>query len=817
MVSSQVEQRQVIPSASPSRLGSEQAEDNQAASAVNGKLSAEPVQPSPEEPKPAAESIEVNVDTQSQAGPDNEVRPQKTPTQEIEAPSAAVDEPAPTPSGEELKSVRDTAPVTAQQESKDENAHASSQDEEPRQATENFPSTQPEANERSLEIVGPIPVDEPAAADDVGEVLKRSSVAVPPNQTHEQSSDKPEASAKVQEAVPADNIAMTEANEEAAPSTPSRKRSRKEKKRARKRAKSSDSPTALIEEPLAVSEEVESTEPAVSMELPEADEQKVVAEEQKEPKVKVEGLPEYAKEPGATSERTTQETVEQPPQREIETIMEPVEEQPTAQPLQEEEPATQYKGKTVQEDGKPGKLAEKQETKQEPGNNDNFERSVDVASETRASLSEGTQSNDTPATDEKPKEESSTTPRLLNRMASIFPDIKRGSFRLPSRNQSVKDRAEDETTDPEVSRGFENENATRVSEAPITLSNQVQEGERQRDVHSAEPFEDESSFQLSTTTEPETTITDVAIDVEVDEFYKVSILQDGATGGSPAIAIDTNVGDSAESTDQSPDNERSVHSPPSSDGQSSTVVDSSPTRADTIRGVSPLRDLQRSPSPLAPKTPSTSRSLAGSPLPARSPEPRERVEKTDGARTTDLNRGKPRLEIKPVDSMQPRTPRSTSPVREFTNNAWAPQPQQWPTASKQQGWNDVIKPPVRQNSLPIARMPRTPEQRKPILRPSSMGNFHGVSSIQQTPRSPEVPRSLRRSSKTTRDISGDLRAASRVLEDENDSQPPPTDINIERIASSSSYDPVTDKGKKPLRGMTDVYVCVFFFYLMCST
>jgi hypothetical protein len=34
----------------------------------------------------------------------------------------------------------------------------------------------------------------------------------------------------------------------------------------------------------------------------------------------------------------------------------------------------------------------------------------------------------------------------------------------------------------------------------------------------------------------------------------------------------------------------------------------------------------------------------------------------------------------------------------------------------------------------------------------------------------------------------------------------PTDLNVERIASSSSYDPVTDKGKKPARTMTDVYV-----------
>lgn len=65
-------------------------------------------------------------------------------------------------------------------------------------------------------------------------------------------------------------------------------------------------------------------------------------------------------------------------------------------------------------------------------------------------------------------------------------------------------------------------------------------------------------------------------------------------------------------------------------------------------------------------------------------------------------------------------------------------------------------------------------------------------------------------------MSGDLRAASRALQEENGPQPPPTDINIERIASSSSYDPVTDKGKRPIRGMTDVYVCVLFYFYFFS-
>lgn len=48
--------------------------------------------------------------------------------------------------------------------------------------------------------------------------------------------------------------------------------------------------------------------------------------------------------------------------------------------------------------------------------------------------------------------------------------------------------------------------------------------------------------------------------------------------------------------------------------------------------------------------------------------------------------------------------------------------------------------------------------------------------------------------------------------DGSHAQPPaqqqtPDDRLLEQLPSSSSYDPITDKGKRPLRGMTDVYVC----------
>jgi hypothetical protein len=76
---------------------------------------------------------------------------------------------------------------------------------------------------------------------------------------------------------------------------------------------------------------------------------------------------------------------------------------------------------------------------------------------------------------------------------------------------------------------------------------------------------------------------------------------------------------------------------------------------------------------------------------------------------------------------------------------------------------------------------QTPDQGMPVLKPSgSKGK-------------------LRR---TNRSTSSDLRGASKALDS---SQPPPT-LDLDQLPSSSSYDPVTDKGKRPLRNMSDVYV-----------
>ncbi|OQE41918.1 hypothetical protein PENCOP_c004G00364, partial [Penicillium coprophilum] len=109
-----------------------------------------------------------------------------------------------------------------------------------------------------------------------------------------------------------------------------------------------------------------------------------------------------------------------------------------------------------------------------------------------------------------------------------------------------------------------------------------------------------------------------------------------------------------------------------------------------------------------------------------------------------------RLEMKPEHVL----PRPQTPVRKFTDNAF--DRESWPTDKD------------------IKEIPKTPES---ILKPSTSSG------------------KLRR---TNRSISGDLRAASRALD-------PQPSLDLDQLPSSSSYDPVTDKGKRPLRNMSDVY------------
>ncbi|OGM44973.1 hypothetical protein ABOM_007066 [Aspergillus bombycis] len=170
---------------------------------------------------------------------------------------------------------------------------------------------------------------------------------------------------------------------------------------------------------------------------------------------------------------------------------------------------------------------------------------------------------------------------------------------------------------------------------------------------------------------------------------------------------------------------------------------------------------------------------------------------TDGA--MNQGQGTPRLEMKPEHVL----PRPETPVRKFTDNALARQA--WPTLDRDGDGEFHIRKNGAARSIDCewtAEAIQTPE--RGILRPSSMGSIKSV-------RSAHSQRSLRR---TDRSAGGDLRAASQAQTGARQSscspQPPPvepplSDLNIEHIASSSSYDPVTDKGKRPMRAMTDVY------------
>ena len=444
--------------------------------------------------------------------------------------------------------------------------------------------------------------------------------------------------------------------------------------------------------------------------------------------------------------------------------------------------------------------------------NDKIEPPVEATSPPQPKGSpEPKQEAEAPTVDEKPKEETDVPSRPLSRVESIFPHLERGGFRRPASKESLKDRAEEETMDPEVSR----ENAIQVSEAPITLPKQVQE-EGERELPAMSTAED-PSFERSMTTESETPVTPV--DVAMDK-------------GGPSHL---------------PDNEMMpLHAPLPLNEQSPAPVDFSPVQQEPDRKASrsPSCELQRSPSVVhgrheqtprswtleedpavqAPRTPSPAWSLAGETSPPRTPlhtiaeqEPEDQV----GAKTMDSSRGTPRLEMKP-EHVLPR-PETPTPGRKFTDNALARQA--WPMQEKEEhGDNEIVKnPKSRSSSQTPVEPPKTPEQSMPILKPSSVKSATtSMQNLQNT--SPSVSRSLRRTTNRTpsvRSASGDLRAASRALENPQPpaAQPPqqpqpqpspPSDFNVERIASSSSYDPVTDKGKRPVRGMTDVYVSVFF-------
>ncbi|KAL4903692.1 hypothetical protein BDW74DRAFT_179684 [Aspergillus multicolor] len=400
---------------------------------------------------------------------------------------------------------------------------------------------------------------------------------------------------------------------------------------------------------------------------------------------------------------------------------------------------------------------------------------------------------------EKKSEEPKPAP-VSGKIASIFPNLERGFFRRPSPSpsptqsaaQSVKDGAEEETVEQEASRG----SAIQVLEAPIAREVELQP-EVRGSGYIPSPADDVFGAAAREVPEVKTAIQRPPENFNPKPRQDITlepVKEDDVFGGTSTRVLPHI------KTDLAPER------PPKVPREEPRTIE------DTIPELGPACELRRSPSihgrhsnqrlPWSLEESAQARSerdVSPSPLPAIAEQEPERGMGRDGT---------PRLEMKPEHVL----PRPETPVRKFTETALGRRG--WPTPERESDddWEKIQKPSPK--SLSPERSPRsgmfkTPEQDKPILRPS------------RPPSAKSSTHSLRR---VVHSASGDLRtaalAASAIeapvpapaLEEVRQSragspQPPsaPTDLDVSEIPSSSSYDPITDKGKRPLRSMTDVY------------
>ncbi|KAL4948197.1 hypothetical protein BDW69DRAFT_189488 [Aspergillus filifer] len=402
----------------------------------------------------------------------------------------------------------------------------------------------------------------------------------------------------------------------------------------------------------------------------------------------------------------------------------------------------------------------------------------------------GVESTDEKKTD-KPKS---------GKIANIFPNLERGFFRrpTPSPTQSVKDGAEEETAELEADR----DSATQVLEAPIAKGVEAQPDVRdsgyiaspalaQDDVFA--PTAKEVSAELSLkrsvdTFEAKPTSTElpnIPVPIEKDDVFGTT-----TTKELPHIKTDL-------------PSEQAEIPPPE---KSLSILERAPScelrRSPSIHG---HHDRHNQPrlgwsldEPEADRTATPPKQLP--PIAEQEPE------------RSMVKDGTPRLEMKPEHVL----PRPQTPVRKFTDTALGRR--MWPTPdNSDDDWEKVQRPSPQSLSISSLSPERgsqsgilkTPEHNKPVLRPSRPGSTTSST------------HSLRR---VVHSASGDLRAAALAgseaaapavapaTEEAGQSRPStpqpsrsPTDLDVSEIPSSSSYDPVTDKGKKPLRTMTDVY------------
>jgi hypothetical protein len=376
-----------------------------------------------------------------------------------------------------------------------------------------------------------------------------------------------------------------------------------------------------------------------------------------------------------------------------------------------------------------------------------------------------------------------------SKIANLFPGLERGGFRrsaLDKQSPSLKDSAEEETAaDLEANRDI----AIPVSEAPLATTE----------------FNQNPEFSPELPTEG----TREEVHATIVEYNAPTAItpsrQESPIDPDLPITRELSIADQFPSPDHAASKERSSmlfgSSPSTRTEEATSPRRLLPSQMDAPQDAS--CELRRTPSVIhgrhqqTPRTwtledssipaPSSSppRSLFGGPYDESQSRPRTPLhpiaeqEPGDGDHASTAHGGTPRLEIKPEHVL----PRPHTPVRKFTDNAMARET--WPTPEndnneKTRSHDDLSKASKfgGESGSPITQ---TPEQGMPVLKPSgSKGK-------------------LRR---TNRSTSSDLRGASKAL----DSSQPPPNLDLDQLPSSSSYDPVTDKGKRPLRNMSDVYV-----------
>ncbi|RJE26237.1 hypothetical protein PHISCL_01395 [Aspergillus sclerotialis] len=373
--------------------------------------------------------------------------------------------------------------------------------------------------------------------------------------------------------------------------------------------------------------------------------------------------------------------------------------------------------------------------------------------------------------------------------------------------QSGKDNAEEETID----QGANRDNAMQVSEAPIaTIEDNNYEAGSWPAPDNRSPRGNQSTSTAPTAPDPlQPTTREIDVSSATGPSHNVPVFPEGPgnENTSATVQLKDNDNDSTPSTHPASDprtpsdstcrlrRSQSIHGKHNHPPRPWSLDETTETTVETARATSAPQSLFGGPVGANADAISPPRTPLGT---IAEQEPENHVGKTGG--TMAPRSGTGQLEVKPEHLL----PHPQTPVRKFTDNAL--DRQKWPTPDKDRGMEMGMEDESDELQKRRTDSPSvTPSERGlppgPILTPSS-----------------HEKRALRR---TTSRVSGDLRATSRAQEisETEDSQPlpppartpPPPDLNIEHIASSSSYDPVTDKGKRPLRGMTDVYVSIVSF------